>query len=71
MIYVYTAYDIMSMFYFNVTLICRAVSFKSPNVHALFRKVHALFVKVLELFVKVDALFVKVNALFAKVHAQL
>ena len=26
--------------------VCRAVSFKSPNVHVLFRKVLALYVKV-------------------------
>ena len=49
--------------------VCRAVSFKSPNVHALFVKVHALFVKVHALFVKVHPLFVKVHALFVKVHA--
>ena len=39
----------------RVGALCRAVSFKSPNVHALFAKVHALFVKVHALFVKVHA----------------
>ena len=36
---------------------CPVISFKSPNVHALFVKVHVLFVKVKTLFVKVHALF--------------
>ena len=37
------------------SVLCHAVSFKSPNVQALFVKVHALFVKVHALFVKVHA----------------